>query len=64
MVEIEGKGRGVVSTCPFAKGELVCEYSRELISMREAKKREEKYGEDSSIGCYMYYFSHKNSKLW
>lgn len=63
-MEVEGKGRGVVSTRQFSRGELVCEYSGELISLEEAKRREEEYGRDPSIGCYMYYFSHKSNKLW
>ena len=32
-----------MSTRPFTKGELTCEYSGELISYEEAKKREEQY---------------------
>ena len=64
VVDVEGKGRGVVSTRPFSKGELVCEYSGEPISYEEAKEREDKYGKDESIGCYMYYFEHKGTKLW
>ena len=61
---MESKGLGVVSTRPFSRGELVCEYSGELISLEEAQRREEEYGGDSSIGCYMYYFSHRDRKLW
>ena len=64
MVDIEGKGRGVVSTQPFSKGELVCEYSGDLIFLEEARKREQKYAKDPTIGCYMYYFSYKNRKMW
>ena len=64
MVEVEGKGRGVVSTRPFRRGELVCEYSGELISHKVAKEREEKYSSDTTIGCYMYYFTFKTKKLW
>ena len=64
VVDVEGKGRGVVSTRVFSRGELVCEYSGELISHEEAKRREAEYGRDPSIGCYMYYFTHKNKKLW
>lgn len=64
VVEVEGKGRGVVSTRPFKKGELVCEYSGKLITYEEAKKKEEEYSKDSDIGCYMYYFTHKTTKLW
>lgn len=63
VIDIEGKGRGVVSTRVFSRNELVCEYSGELISHEAAKRREEEYEKDSSIGCYMYYFTHKNNKL-
>ena len=64
MVDFEGKGRGVVSTRPFKKGELICEYSGRLISHEEAKKKEEEYSKDSDIGCYMYYFTHKTNRFW
>ena len=59
VVDVEGKGRGMMSTRAFKKGELVCEYSGELISHTEAKRREERYLKDSSIGCYTYYFEYK-----
>ena len=54
----------MISTRPFSKGELICEYSGELISYEEAKEREEQYQENPSVGCYMYYFEYKNKKLW
>lgn len=53
-----------MSTRPFIKGELICEYSGELISHEEAKAREDVYSKDESVGCYMYYFEHKGTKLW
>ena len=58
------KGRGVVATKVFGKGELLCEYSGELISHAEALKRERTYEKDPRIGCYLYFFQHKQSKLW
>ena len=61
---VEGKGRGVVSTTPLKRGDFVCEYSGELITFDEAKRREKDYSDDSSIGCYMYYFEYKNTKYW
>lgn len=64
VVDMDEKGRGVVATRPFSRGELVCEYSGELITHEQAKEREEKYTQDSSVGCYMYYFEYKNEKLW
>ena len=59
---IEGKGRGVFATRHFQRSDFVCEYSGELIGPNEAKKREKKYSEDSSIGCYMYYLQCNNNK--
>lgn len=56
----EGKGRGVVATREFHKGEFVVEYAGELISLDEAKRREQFYAHDQNTGCYMYYFKHMN----
>ena len=56
VINVEGKGRGVMCTCTFQKGQLVCEYSGQLVTSSEAKKREKRYRRDQSIGCYMYYF--------
>lgn len=55
-----GKGRGVVTTREFAKGEYVVEYIGELISQVTAKKREAEYAKDRNTGCYMYYFQHRD----
>lgn len=60
VVEFDTKGRGVVTTRPFGKGEFVVEYIGDLITVAEAKQREQIYAEDESTGCYMYYFKHKN----
>jgi len=59
---IENKGRGVFATRNFERGEFVCEYAGEMISYKVAKKREEIYATDSSIGCYMYFFEHKSKQ--
>lgn len=64
VVNFEGKGRGVVTTRKFCKGEFVVEYSGELIDMLEAKTRENSYAEDQNTGCYMYYFKYKSNKYW
>ena len=58
------KGRGVVATKPFSKGDFLCEYAGDLLMEKDAKKREEDYSHNSSIGCYMYYFTHKMEKWW
>ncbi|XP_067862332.1 N-lysine methyltransferase KMT5A-A [Heptranchias perlo] len=55
---IDGKGRGVMATKPFKRGEFVVEYHGELIEFTAAKDREAKYAQDPSTGCYMYYFQY------
>ena len=64
VVDIEGKGRGVVSSKPFKRGDFVVEYEGDLIEMSEAKYREGSYSRCSSIGCYMYYFNFQNKRYW
>ncbi|GFS21199.1 histone-lysine N-methyltransferase [Elysia marginata] len=54
--EFDCKGRGVVATKDFKKGDFVVEYAGDLIDIATAKQREEKYEADPEIGCYMYYF--------
>ncbi|KAK7083987.1 Histone-lysine N-methyltransferase [Halocaridina rubra] len=56
------KGRGVVTTRHFSKGEFVIEYIGDLIDMREAKDREKIYSQDASKGCYNYYFTFQNQQ--
>lgn len=48
----------------FHKGQFVVEYRGDLISTSVAKKREKVYAEDSKVGCYMYYFNHKDKRYW
>lgn len=60
IAHFEGKGRGIITTRSFMKGEFVVEYIGDLITVTEAKEREQIYAEDDSTGCYMYYFKHKN----
>ncbi|RNA14328.1 N-lysine methyltransferase SETD8-like isoform X1 [Brachionus plicatilis] len=57
------KGRGIFACKYFKKGDFVCEYAGEMISYQVAKKREELYAQDLSIGCYMYFFEYK-AKIW
>ncbi|XP_023247904.1 N-lysine methyltransferase KMT5A-like [Copidosoma floridanum] len=57
-----GKGRGVITTRSFVRGEFVVEYIGELIDLVTAKKREAKYAKDLNTGCYMYYFQHRNQQ--
>ncbi len=64
IVHFEGKGRGVVASKPFIKGQFVVEYDGDLIDTSSAKTREKKYAADSDFGCYMYHFIHKNKGYW
>ncbi|XP_051154302.1 histone-lysine N-methyltransferase PR-Set7-like [Leptopilina boulardi] len=57
-----GKGRGIVTTREFTKGEFVVEYIGDLIDQVAAKKRENQYAQDQNTGCYMYYFQHRNQQ--
>lgn len=57
-----GKGRGIVATRDFNRGDFVVEYSGELIDINEAKVRERLYAADENTGCYMYYFLFNNKQ--
>jgi histone-lysine N-methyltransferase SETD8 len=59
---MENKGRGVFATQCFERGQFLCEYAGETISYKVAKKREEIYAADKSIGCYMYFFEYKSKQ--
>ncbi|KAL7307721.1 hypothetical protein TKK_0000396 [Trichogramma kaykai] len=63
VAEFDVKGKGVVTTKDFSKGEFVVEYHGELIDNNEAKKREKKYSKNKRIGCYMFYFQYKNATM-
>lgn len=62
IMEIKMKGRGVVASKRFEKGDFVLEYSGELIDIGSAKDRESMYSLDTTKGCYMYYFNHKEKQ--
>ncbi|XP_052739183.1 histone-lysine N-methyltransferase PR-Set7 [Bicyclus anynana] len=51
-----GKGRGVIATKAFGRGQFVVEYAGELVGLAEAREREHRYAQDPNAGCYMYYF--------
>nr|XP_015859587.2 N-lysine methyltransferase KMT5A-like [Peromyscus maniculatus bairdii] len=57
---IDGKGRGVIATKRFSRGDFIVEYHGDLIDITDAKKREARYAQDPSTGCYMYYFQYLN----
>ena len=61
---MESKGKDVVSTRVFAKGELLCEYFGQHIPFSEAKRREKEYSLDPTVGSYMFYYQHKGKRQW
>lgn len=58
------KGRGIIAGRPFSRGEFVIEYIGDLIDQAEADRREKIYAKDAKLGCYMYYFKHKEHHWW
>ena len=64
VIEVPDKGKGVITTKHRQRGDFICEYSGELTTYIEAKKREALYAQDQKIGCFMYYFSYNNTKYW
>ena len=59
-----GKGRGVVATAAFKRGDFVVEYIGDTIELEKAKKREKAYKDNPDFGCYMYYFTYRNKPYW
>ena len=62
--EFECKGRGVVATKDFSRGDFVVEYAGDLIDIGKAREREEKYAKNPEVGCYMYYFKCGSKQHW
>ena len=60
------KGRGVVTTKPFSKGQFLCEYVGDLLTYSEAQEKEATYAVDNpeATACYMYYFRWKEVLMW
>lgn len=57
-----GKGRGVVATRLFKKGDFVLEYAGDILDFDIAIKREEdREGQD--VGGYMFFFYYKEVKM-
>ena len=48
----------------FSKGDLVVEYTGDLMDLGTANDLEAEYSLDVSKGCYMYYFKHKGNQYW
>ena len=63
VIFIQGKGRAVITTRRFNKGEPLCEYSGELLTAEEGVRREAEYNKVNA-GSYIYYFNFKSKKYW
>ena len=55
-----------VRTLEFVpKGAFVVQYGGDVISLAEAKQRDDIYSAmEPAPGCYLYYFNHNGQTLW
>jgi [histone H4]-lysine20 N-methyltransferase SETD8 len=60
--DLPGRGRGVMATRNFVRGEVVCDYHGELLGHQEGKARYEASPENAS--GFMFAFRHRGKKLW
>lgn len=56
IVEIPGKGKGVLAKQNFLYGDWIFEYKGVLLNHKEALIKEDQYSGNDSIGSYMFYF--------
>lgn len=59
-VIVNEKGRSVVTTDHFQKGDTVCAYEGELITGHEGRRRNRQYSEHA---CYLFFFKYKGNDL-
>ena len=57
------KGRGIVTTQSFCRGDFILEYKGDMINKKEAARREEHYKRIPEMGCFMFYFVHDGKRL-
>ena len=62
--ESKGKGSGVFATQVFTKGQLVCEYSGEVITGKVAAARAKEYSVDPSCGNFLLFYKYKEKQMW
>ena len=55
VVQIEGKGRGVIADTDFEKDEFIVEYAGELISAKEGNSRDKKYASENIPGGFIFF---------
>ena len=59
---LPGRGRGIKATKPFVVNEVLCDYSGELLSDKEGRKKYQNTPE-GSMG-YMFEFRHRGMRFW
>ena len=62
LIYCEKRGRGIKAINEILKGEVVTEYSGELITHKEAKQRDEVYSKQDKFESYMIYFKQNEKK--
>jgi len=40
------------------------EYAGDFVELGVARQREQRYSMNQHVGCYMYYFQHRNKNYW
>ena len=63
ITEIEGKGKGVVTTKPFQKNQVICEYKGKLLSHRLGIVKEQEY-KKKKVGNYLFFFTSNGKQFW
>ena len=58
-VRTTSKGRGVFTTRPFRKNDMICDYKGELISWEEGERREALKESAHCGDSYTYFFRHE-----
>ena len=56
LVDVPGKGRGVVAEEDILMGDFTVEYAGDLIDRGEAERKEEEYEKDPTTGSFMFFF--------
>ena len=56
LVDVPGKGRGVVAEEDILLGDFTVEYAGDLIERGEAERKEKEYEKDPTTGSFMFFF--------
>jgi len=66
VVQIPGKGRGVVTTKPFGRDEFIVEYRGKLVDANTMMEEERRASEQDLVPAmtYVYFFKIADKKYW